>query len=123
MPLPRWLARVNRRVFNPREIRKGRRSVLTHVGRSTGREYITPMDAHPVEGGFVIVVMYGSGCDWVRNVMAAGTARLRTVDGEFALSRPRLLTEEQALSLLPEGLTPPPRRLNVTEYLLMDTAG
>lgn len=33
VPLPRWLAQLNKRVFNPREIRRGTRPVLVHVGR------------------------------------------------------------------------------------------
>ena len=30
MPLPRWLAHINKRVFNPMEVRRGARPVLIH---------------------------------------------------------------------------------------------
>ena len=51
MPYPRWLAKVNKRVFNPREIRKGERPAVSHVGRSSGSVYQTPLDAHPTKDG------------------------------------------------------------------------
>ena len=33
MPMPRWWAQINKRVFNPLELERGRRAVLRHVGR------------------------------------------------------------------------------------------
>lgn len=121
MPLPRWLARVNRRVFNPREIRRGVRPVLTHTGRVSGTTYRTPLDAHPVEGGFVFFVMYGATrCDWVRNVLAAGSATLTVRGEEIPLVAPRLLTRDQAVAILPPGARMPAAVLRVNEYLRMD---
>jgi hypothetical protein len=59
MPMPRWWGRINKRVLNPREVERGVRPVLTHVGRSSGRTYRTPLDAHPVAGGCVFILVYG----------------------------------------------------------------
>ncbi|GLI26506.1 hypothetical protein ARHIZOSPH14_07480 [Agromyces rhizosphaerae] len=56
-------------------------SVIHHVGRSTGTEYSTPIGAKPTAGGFVVALPYGSGAQWVRNVVAAGSAVLEH-DGE-----------------------------------------
>ena len=86
MPLPRWLAQVNKRVFNPREIRRGVRPVLTHVGRSSGRIYRTPLDAHRLPDGCLFIPMYGPRTGWVQNLLAAGTARLSTGGEEKQLS-------------------------------------
>ncbi len=123
MPLPRWVARVNRRVFNPREIRKGVRPVLSHVGRRSGASYRTPLDAHPVDGGYIFVLMYGSGSDWVQNVLTAGSARL-TAGGEIhELTAPRVIPSDDAWQQLSDTAKPPPSFANVTEYLQMDTAG
>lgn len=122
MPLPKLLARVNRRVFNPREVRKGTRPVLTHVGRTSGTAHRTPMDAHRVNGGFVFFPLYGPECDWVRNVMAAGTARLR-IDGEdIALDAPRLVGRDEVAGLVPADVKLPPGPLGVTDFLRMDCA-
>lgn len=68
---------MNTYTFNPRELKKGFRPVLIHVGRTSGREYRTPLDAHSVDGGFLFIPMYGVNSDWGRNVLAAGSARVR----------------------------------------------
>jgi deazaflavin-dependent oxidoreductase (nitroreductase family) len=122
MPMPRWWTQLNKRVFNPAELRRGVRPVLTHVGRSSGRTYRTPLDAHPVEGGYVFVLVYGCGSDWVRNSLAAGHARL-TIDGqEVELTAPRLISEDEAWQAIGAGVRQPPRLLRITEYLRMDLA-
>lgn len=120
MPVPMWVAEVNKRFFNKMELRRGVRPVLTHVGRSSGTTYHTPLDAHRVDDGFVFILMYGSESDWVRNVLAAGAARLSVGEDEFDLESPRLVTKDAAWQLLPESTRAPPGFLNVTEYLQMD---
>ena len=84
----RSLARINKWVFNPREIRRGTRPVLTHVGRSSGTTYRTPLDAHPLHDGYLFIPMYGPRTDWVKNVLAAGTARLSLRGEEIELESP-----------------------------------
>ena len=121
MPVPRWVARVNKRVFNKLELKRGNRPVLTHVGRVSGKTYRTPLDAHPVDGGYVFILMYGSGSDWVRNVLAAGSARLQLGDEEIDLASPRLITKDEAWQQVPSDTKAPPSFLRVTEYLRMDT--
>ena len=122
MPVPMWVAEVNKRVFNPMEKRKGKRPVITHVGRSSGKTYQTPLDAHEVDGGFIFILMYGSKSDWVQNVLAAGTASV-TKDGKiFELESPRLISEDEAWQQLPATVQAPPGVLNVSEYLRMDLA-
>lgn len=118
MPMPLWWGHINKRTFNPREISGGKRPVLTHVGRATGTVYHTPLDAHPVEGGYLFILVYGAKSDWVQNVMAATHARLRIDGQEVELVRPRIVGEEH----LPAGVAPPPRFLRISEYLRMDTA-
>lgn len=96
MPMPSWVGQINKRVFNRMELRKGKRPVITHVGRSSGETYTTPLDAHSVEGGYIFILMYGSDSDWVKNVLAAGTATL-TVDGiDVELANPQLVSKELA---------------------------
>ena len=122
MPVPMWVAEVNKRVFNPMEKRRGKRPIITHVGRTSGKTFQTPLDAHRVDGGFIFILMYGSKSDWVQNVLAAGTATV-TKDGEsFALTSPQLISSDEAWHQLPDTVAAPPGFLNVTEYLRMDLA-
>ena len=120
MPFPRWLAKVNRRVFNPIEIRRGVRPVLIHVGRSSGKTYRTPLDAHSVTGGYVFIPNYGPRSDWVKNVLAAGTAGLAIDGEEIQLESPRMVRKGDVWALLPAGTKTPPGIKEGTELLRMD---
>ncbi len=121
MPLPRWLAQINKRTFNKIELRRGVRPVLTHVGRSSGKVYHTPLDAHRVDSGFIFIMNYGSGSDWAQNVLSAGSGQLKVRDEKFDLASPRLITKDVAWQQLPNTTKAPPERMNV-EYLQMDLA-
>lgn len=123
MPMPSWWGRINRRVFNPRELARGVRPVITHVGRVSGETYRTPLDAHAVDGGYVFILVYGSGSDWVRNVLAAGRARLTVAGEEVELTAPRVVDAAEAWPVLPDTVERPPRLLRIDEYLRMDLAG
>lgn len=85
-PVLTAIRRMNRRVLNPRQLRDAGQpgawaSVVQHVGRRTGRPYRTPVVAVSTEEGFAIVLPYGPDTDWVRNLVAAGSAILEH-DGE-----------------------------------------
>ncbi|NNF55235.1 MAG: nitroreductase family deazaflavin-dependent oxidoreductase, partial [Acidimicrobiales bacterium] len=98
------------------------RPVLIHEGRTSGRTYETPLDAHAVDGGYIFIVNYGARSDWVKNILAAGRATLRLGAQEIELSMPRLLTEDEALSQMPPTAKPMPGFLNINEYLHMHAA-
>ena len=122
MPLPRWLAQVNKRVFNRIEIKRGVRPVLIHVGRVSGTTYRTPLDAHPVADGYLFIPMYGPRTDWVKNVLATGTAILRIDGGEIALAFPRLVKKDAAWQLLPAATKAPPGISGESVLLRMGTS-
>jgi len=84
--------------------------------------YHTPLDAHRVDNGFIFILMYGSGSDWVQNVLASPTASLNVGGEEFALVSPRVVTKDAAWQRLPSTTKAPADFLNVTEYLEMDIA-
>jgi len=122
MPMPLWWGKINKRIFNPMELRRGKRPTLTHVGRKSGKEYVTPLDAHEVEGGYLFILVYGSGCDWVQNILASGSATLRKDGKTVELGYPRVVRGEEAWPLLGEEVKPPPGFLKIDEFLRMDLA-
>jgi deazaflavin-dependent oxidoreductase (nitroreductase family) len=120
--MPRWVASANKRFFNPREIRKGVRPVLVHVGRSSGSPYRTPLDAHAVDGGYLFIPVYGPDSDWVQNILASGTATLLVEGTEASLVNPRLVGRDEAAQLLEgSGAKPPSPSLRIMAFLRMDT--
>lgn len=122
MPMPMWVTQINKRFFNKLELKKGERPVMLHLGRSSGREYRTPIDVDRVGDGFIAAVMYSSRSDWVRNVLAAGGAELTVGEERFDLVNPRIISREEALAQLPETFKAPPKFLNVDEYFQADIA-
>ena len=109
----------------------GKWPVLTHVGRSSGQTYRTPLDAHPVDRGYLFVLVYGSESDWVRNVLAVGSASLRVDGRDVALVAPRLVGRDEAEQALPADVSRPPKCsmvrsassahvLRISEFLRMD---
>ncbi len=119
MPMPLWWGQINKRVFNPRSVRNGKWQVIRHVGRVSGNTYRTPIEAHRIDDGFIIVLVYGSRCDWVQNVLASGTAQLE-VDGDTVdLVAPKVINADQAFAQGPAGLKRPPKLLRIDEFLEM----
>jgi deazaflavin-dependent oxidoreductase (nitroreductase family) len=119
VPYPRWLARVNKRLFNPRMIKTGSYPVVRHVGRTSGKTYETPLDALPTAAGFVLVCRYGPESDWVRNVMTAGEATLRVDGEEVSLASPRLVSLDEAAAALTADV-PPKDFTKADHFVVMD---
>lgn len=94
MPLPAWLARLNRRLANPTLCPVAGRlpyfGVVLHHGRRSGRLYRTPVNVFPDEGGFWVALTYGRDVDWVKNVLAAGGCRILHLARRIDFVRPRL---------------------------------
>lgn len=92
MPAPRSMARLQRKVINPvmRHV-AGRipvMSLVVHVGRRSGREYRTPVDAFRDGDTVRIAIGFGRGSDWVHNVLAAGHFQLVRREGVLDLVDP-----------------------------------
>jgi deazaflavin-dependent oxidoreductase (nitroreductase family) len=122
MPMPLWWGQINKRIFNPLALKGDKWSVIGHVGRVSGKPYRTPLEAFPVEAGFVFILVYGPKSDWVQNVLTAGHARLEFEDEDIELHSPRLISEAEAWKLLPAGTNSPPGFLKIDDYLRMDRA-
>lgn len=120
MPMPRWWGQINKRLFNPRALVNGKWDVVTHVGRSSGRVYRTPLAATEVDGTFLFILVYGPESDWVQNILARGEATLATGDEVVELFNPRLISAEVARPLVQGRVKLPPGFLNVDRFLQMD---
>jgi deazaflavin-dependent oxidoreductase (nitroreductase family) len=109
MPLPRSVARFNRRVTNqiigPLAPYAPGFGVIIHTGRKSGRLYRTPVNVFRCPGGYVVALTYGPDSDWVRNVLANRGCLLETRGQIVRLKQPRLFRDEQLRSV------PPPLRM------------
>jgi hypothetical protein len=76
-------------------------SIVKHVGRRSGREYLNPASAYPLGDGFVIPILYGLDSQWVRTVLHSGRLTLVTYGREHALERPEIIPKTKALPAFP----------------------
>lgn len=104
MPIPRAFTKVNRSVVNPvlRHLSGiGPFVEIEHVGRRSGRVRRTPLLAFQ-EGQVVTVALtYGPDVDWLKNIEAAGGARLHRGRRVLDLGPPRGLAEEVGMARMP----------------------
>jgi deazaflavin-dependent oxidoreductase (nitroreductase family) len=101
---PRMLAtfrRVIRAIFNPWQMRSAGApganvAVIQHRGRTSGKLYETPVGAEATEDGFVIACPYGPNTDWLKNVLASGSATVVKEGLTYPVDRPELIPMEAA---------------------------
>ena len=76
VPFPQQITRFNRDVVNPRMRHLARIApylgVVHHVGRKSGKTYVTPVMVFRAQSRWLFALTYGSQVDWARNVVAAG---------------------------------------------------
>jgi deazaflavin-dependent oxidoreductase (nitroreductase family) len=120
MPLPGWLAEVNRTVTNrltrPVAGRLPGFAVVVHTGVRTGKRYRTPVNLFRSDERYVIALTYGRDRDWVRNVLAAGGCEIETRGRSVRLTDPRIVRDERGRPV-PIAIRPFLKALGVTEFL------
>lgn len=105
-PVLNAVRRVNRAFTNPRAMKKAGTpgayaSVVRHIGRTTGRPYETPVGAFATDDGFVIALPYGSDVDWLKNVLASGSATIVDEGNTYRVDQPELVPTAVAAPHLP----------------------
>ena len=95
MPLPRAVARFNRvatnRVLGKLAGRVPGFVMLHHLGRQSGKHYATPVNAFRRGDTISIVMTYGPGSDWVKNVLAASGCEIERRGTRLTLREPRIV--------------------------------
>ncbi len=91
------LIRLQRAVINPRQMRSAGRpgayaSIVRHRGRVSGQAYETPVGAVATDDGFLIALVYGTRTNWLRNVLAAGSATIVNEGRAYAVDRPEVVS-------------------------------
>jgi deazaflavin-dependent oxidoreductase (nitroreductase family) len=119
--------RFNRAVTNPRVLRSAgspgaSASVIRHRGRVSGRVYETPVGPFAVGDGFVIALPYGPDADWVRNVLAHGSATLVHEGHTEPVHQPEVVATAEVVRKLPSSQQRTLRLFGVDQCLRLRTA-
>lgn len=104
------LTRYHKHVVNPVMVRffSGRSAhaaLLHHVGRRSGKTYVTPLTAHRSEDTIVVGLPYGTGVDWLRNLQAAGQGVVELEGRSFAVDEPEVVPVDRVVELLPPSVS------------------
>jgi deazaflavin-dependent oxidoreductase (nitroreductase family) len=88
-----WLSK---RFMNPLQMRTAGApgayaSIVRHRGRISGTEYETPVGVVADRDAFLVALPYGSRAQWLRNVLAAGSATLVHEGSTYRVDRPELI--------------------------------
>jgi deazaflavin-dependent oxidoreductase (nitroreductase family) len=113
----RRISRATKPVVLQRAGQPGAPSVVRHVGRTSGREYETPVTAITTDDGFVIALPYGRKTDWLRNVLGSGSATILDQGGTYAVDQPEVVPTIVAEPDLPPGTRRSLRLFRVEECL------
>ena len=105
-PVLNAVRRFNRSVSNPRQMATAGgpgayASVIRHVGRTSGREYETPIGAIATEEGFVVALPYGAGADWLKNLFASGSATIVNEGSTYRVDQPEVVAMAEAIDDFP----------------------
>jgi deazaflavin-dependent oxidoreductase (nitroreductase family) len=130
--LVRVVMRPLTKVLNPATMAfAGRRHMtmaaqVRHVGRKSGRPYVTPVGARRAGDTFVIPLTFGNQSDWSRNVRAAGGCVIRLDGVDYQVTQPELAGRAEAAPLVREAFNPVMRgafrMLGIRQFLLLQLA-
>ena len=117
----------SKKVMNPMQMRTAGTSgayasIIRHRGRISGAEYATPVGVIADGEAFLIALPYGSRAQWLRNVLAAGSATLVHEGTTYQVDRPELIalpTVADRFSASDQGLF---RWLRVEDCLRLQNA-
>lgn len=121
-PVLTAVRRMNRAVWNPQTMKTAGQpgataSVVRHVGRTSGTPYETPIGPYTTDDGFVVTLPYGSSPDWLKNVLAAGSAVIVHEGNTYRVDRPELVPSTVAFVHVPRSEQRSLRLFGVDEFL------
>ena len=97
-------------------------AIVEHRGRSTGRDYRTPVFAFPTDEGFAIALTYGHDVDWLKNVQTAGRCTLIRKGKRFEAVNPRVVGWAAGSKHMPIPVRVSLLGLQARDFLLLESA-
>ncbi|HWQ45881.1 MAG TPA: hypothetical protein VN376_03380 [Longilinea sp.] len=114
------LRKFNRSVFNPIiKLFAGRfiYALVQHTGRTSGKEYTTPVVAAIKEGTIFIPLPYGADTDWFLNVQAKGGCMVTLRGKQYAAATPIMVDPAAALPAFSQLLRRAFKRAEISQFL------
>lgn len=124
-PVVNTVRRMNRSLTNPRVMRTAgnagtQTSVIEHIGRRSGKTYETPVDIIETTTRLLIALPYGARTDWLRNVLAAGSATVVSGGERIPVERPAVVATADVEELIPVRTLRTLRLFGVSQCLRLE---
>lgn len=105
-PVLTAVRRFNRAVTNPRAMKTAGQpgaaaSAIQHLGRTSGTPYETPIGPVITDDGFIVPLPYGTTPDWLKNVLAAGSAVIIHEGTTYSVTDPEIVPSSVAFAHVP----------------------
>lgn len=97
-------------------------AIVEHRGRSTGRQYHTPIFAFPTDEGFAVALTYGHEVDWLKNVQTAGGGTLVRKGQRFEVTNPRVVGWTAGSKHMPIPVRVSLLGLQARDFLLLESS-
>lgn len=97
-------------------------SIVEHTGRRSGTTYRTPVSMFHTDDGVAVLLPYGTGRDWVKNLQAADGGRVKVGGKTFAVTNPQVVPTDEAVGLLKSPWRQLLGRAGVSHTLLLTRA-
>jgi deazaflavin-dependent oxidoreductase (nitroreductase family) len=98
---------------------------IHHVGRRSGKPYITPTGAHVAGDTIVIPLSFGNRSDWARNVQAAGQCVVQLGGKSYHATQPQFVAAMDAKPIVKQSFNAINRfgfrLLGIRQYLFLRT--
>ena len=124
-PRTRELVRYVARFVNPLVLLvAGRRwmpvlGVLHHRGRTSGRDYATPLGVRRIGDSFVMPLTFSENAAWYRNVATSRSAVVTYLGRDFVVIEPEVIDYATAAPAFPRYERLQFRLVGINEYLRM----
>jgi len=92
-------------------------SVVYHIGRTSGREYATPLCVSPTPDGFIVPVAFGPDVNWLANLRASPVARLMHKGVTYAVEAEVIDADEAVRSAGGSPACPCWKELRVQDFV------
>ena len=121
-PVLTAVRRFNRAVANPQAMKTAGQpgaaaSAIQHLGRTSGTPYETPIGPVITDDGFVVPLPYGTTPDWLKNVLAAGSAVIVHEGTAYPITDPEIIPSSVAFAYVPNTEQRALRAFGVDQFL------
>lgn len=96
-------------------------AVISHIGRSSGKQYKTPIIVRKVDEGFVAALTYGPTVNWYQNIIKAQHCSILWHKKNYDINKVATITSEKGLAAFPPPFNIILKKRGTKNFILLKT--